>query len=111
MTNWMAITVLGVSALASASGTILLNYAAIVLSPALAILGATLWAASAAGFVWLAHGYDLGTLAILTSALGLITVNVIGVTLFAEDITVQKLVALSLLIAALTILSWPSGHG
>lgn len=109
MANWIAVAVLGVSGIASASGTLVLKYAATVPNPALAILGASLWGASAAGFVFLARGYDLSTLSILTSALGLIAVNVAGVALYSEQVTAHKLIALALLIAALAILSWPNG--
>ena len=43
----------------------------------------------------------------VTSALGLIAANVMGVILFQELVTVRKLVALVLIILALAILSWP----
>ena len=111
MANWAAIAVLGVSTLASASGSVILKHAAAEAQPALAVLGATPWAGSAAGFVWLANSNDLSTLAIATAALGPIVLTAIGVAVFAEAITAQKLIALVFLIAALAVLSWPGKGG
>ena len=74
----------------------------------LAVFGAALWALSAAGFVELARGHDLGVLAMVTSALGLLAANVVGVLVFGEAITLRKCVAFGLLIAALAVLVWPN---
>lgn len=104
MPNLTAIFVLLTTNLASAGGSMLLKHATTTSQPTLAILGATMWAGSAAGFVWLARETELSVLAILTSALSLIAVQVFAIGL-GESVTYRKLLALTLLIAAIVIVS------
>lgn len=102
------LSLLIVNTAASVAGSTALRFAAKSDNPVLAVVGVTLWVASGVTFVKLAQTQELGVLAMVTSALGLIAANVIGVVLFQELITVRKLVALGLIIAALAILSWPA---
>lgn len=107
MFNYLGILVLLSATAASASGTIALKHAGLSSNPALAILGASLWGASAAGFVWLSRTTDLGSLSIFTSAFGIILVQAAALLIFGEGLTQPKLVALALLILAMVLLHEP----
>ncbi|GAB5449599.1 hypothetical protein [Gymnodinialimonas sp.] len=107
MFNLFGIFVLVVATGASALGTIALKHAALSANPALAILGASLWGSSAAGFVWLSRTADLGVLSIVTSAFGILLVQAAALLIFGESITQAKLVALALLILAMVLLNEP----
>lgn len=106
MLNLTTITVLVATNAASAGGSMLLKHATTTSQPSLAILGASLWAGSAAGFAWLARETDLSVLSILTSALSLMAVQVFAIGL-GEALTDRKLFAFALLIAAIALVSLP----
>lgn len=106
MLNLTTIAVLIATNVASAGGSMLLKHATATSQPALAILGATMWAGSAAGFAWLARETDLSVLSILTSALSLIAVQIFAIGL-GEAVTDRKLIALGLLLAAIALVSLP----
>ena len=109
MLNLTTISVLVVTNAASAGGSMLLKHATTTSQPALAILGATMWAGSAAGFVWLARETDLSVLSILTSAISLMAVQIFALSL-GETLTDRKLLAFGLLIAANVLVSIPDKH-
>lgn len=107
MLNTTTIAVLVATNAASAGGSMLLKHATTTSQPALAILGATMWAGSAAGFAWLARGTDLSVLSILTSALSLTAVQVFVIGL-GEALTDRKILAFGFLIAAIALVSLPA---
>lgn len=107
MFNFAGIITLIASTFASAVGTVALKHAALAPNPALAILGASLWGASASGFVWLSKFSDLGSLSMITSAAGILLVQAAALVLFAEGMTQARFVALALLILAIVLLHEP----
>lgn len=105
MTGGFSIIVLFVTTLASVSGSVSLKHATTQSDPIWAIVGVSLWAASGAGFSFLAKSQELGVLAVITSAAGVLLANLLGVAIFDEQFTRDKLIAFALLVLAMLLLA------
>ncbi len=106
---WKPHLALFLATLTSFTGTVSLRLASDTSAVPLAIIGATLWGASAAGFVWAsAKGADLGTASALMSVGGLLAINVVGMIWWGDTTEPRKFLALALIIIAIALLASPS---
>jgi len=107
---WKPLLALFGATLISVVGTILIRIASDSYSIPVAIIGASMWGMSAAGFVFASsRGLDLGTAAALMSAGGILAIQLVGI-LFGEQMTTPKLIALALIFIAIILLALPTSQ-
>ena len=110
--HWNAILAVALAALTSTAGTISIRLAESSGGLALAIVGGSLWSLSGAGFVYASSkGLDLGVTATAMSAVGLITINIVGMIWFGDMVTSRRLLGLALIVIAMMLIAWPATKG
>lgn len=103
------ILALVMSTLMSVAGTVALRIASESQSVPVAIIGASMWSAAAAGFTWASNkGVDLSVASAALSAGGLLAIQLIGLVWFGEQMTLPRFLAVGLIVVALILLSLPT---
>lgn len=106
--SWLTILLFASNTTLSLGGLILLKSAHETANPTLAALGASLWAMTSVLFIELSRIHDVGTLAIVSQALGLTASIAVGVLIFEEAFTNQKIIAATLVVSAVIVAGWPT---
>ncbi len=107
MDDWKLGFVLLINTAASVAGSSALKFAVLSGNPFYATIGGVCWAVSAATFLLLVKGQDLGVIAIVTQALSLLVVNTIGILAFGEVLTLKKALGLFFVLVGLFLIAWP----
>ncbi len=106
---WKPIFALFCATLISVVGTVLIRWASDNGSIPVAIVGASLWSASAAGFVWASgRGVDLSIASAVMSAGGILSIQLIGYAFYDEGLSTMKIIALTFIVVALVLLACPT---
>lgn len=109
---YTTITLLIFNAIVNTAGTIALKVAASSLSPALAVIGIGLYAAGAAAFIALLQlNQPLAVLAVVTSALGLLSVISIDVIWFSTGLSRNQWIGIGLTVLGIMLVSLPDSTG
>lgn len=103
MSDWKTFVILAINTAASVGGSSLLKLAASTGNLVYVSLGCACWAISATTFLTLAKEQELGVIAVVTSAMALLTVNAVGILFFGEVLSLKKALGLTCLITGMVL--------
>ncbi len=107
MSHTVFITLLLGNTILNVLGITLLRHSLNIASPVAAVLGCLCWAGTSAVFLMLlSSGKELAVLATVTASLGFIAVIFVGLA-FGEELSLRQLLAITLLVAGIALLSLP----